>query len=907
MKDDLFDKLWRLIEKRAKIILVIMALLSVFFLSFVPSLSFKTDIRGFVPNNEMSKANQRVIDNFGETPRIHFILVKATNPSENVLTPSSLKEQYRVIQEISKIEGVDQTLSAADVVNILCKYEVDLVGGGAEYDETQGLDTADYDQIQARLDLLFDVLNGKYTELLNSMDLGITMFTNNSIDKVKGLIGLIFSEDFSLEDPHAHSTLIIINMNGSLENEELKDLTREIYSTAEDMESDLVNIKMSHTGEYQISTEVDVATRESMGVIVAAILLVIGTMLFISFRRISYVILPLVILLLATVWTYSTAYILGLKFSAMMAGVIPLIFGLGVDYPVHVSERYQEELAKGKDVSNSLRISLKHVGGAITICAISTAIGFFTNVVSDVGAVKVFGISCAIGTAYAFILTLFIYFPTRLLIDRKNNQPLLPNKLKKIEKEKSSAKTRKGKKSYPFISKIPYRFPILVVIAAIIITSASAVGAINLESKFDIKDFLPPEWESIQTEGDIFRDFEAGSYTLSFILIEGDDLATRESYENIYLTLENMKDDKNVVKTTIPNSSSEGGQTGDSELLLTESVPQLAALVYGIDPQVLKDANINTDGSLKPNCTDQDIKEYYDFLFTNETLTDPITDTSLSEHAATILHRNENGEYDATIIKIFVNARSSKECISLYEELKDDIPIGADDDYSVTGGMILNVATLLSLQEGQVKGTLICIAVIALILIFVYRRIGLGIITLIPVIMSLIWILGAMFALGMDINVLTVTVTSLGIGMGIDYAVHVSERFKRELKSYGMKKGIQETIGNLWRPLSVSSMTTVAGFCVLVLIPIPIMAQYGILCALSLVFSYTAAMFILPVALVYWAKWENRGKPEKGTRSGSKKDRIKKSEIGTVIHRRRNPDVKDIPDTTVTGHKVRKK
>lgn len=925
MKMTFMDFLGRFIEKRAPMILVVVILLSIFFVSLMPRLSFKTDIRGFLPDNPMSDANDRVMDYYGDAPSIHFLLVRSTNRDRNVLTPGSLKQQYRVIHGIRELDGVDETMSMADIVNILYQYNMNISGSGeVRVNESRNIGEArgekDYEEIQAKVDLMFGILNGTYGEdFLVMLKDKLPMFSESSLDNVRMLINLLFSRDFSLDEPRAEATIIIVNLNGSLANDELKELVTDIHSITDDMAEDLVDIELSHTGEYQITTEIDRATRDTMGLIVAAIFVVIAIMLFIGFRRASYVVLPLAILMLATVWTFGTAYLLGLKFSATMVGVIPLIFGLGVDYPVHVSERYQEELVKGKDISESLRTAMKHVGGAIAICAISTAIGFFSNVFSDVEPVRVFGITCAIGTSYAFLLTLFFYFPSRFILDKRSKKnPLLPHKLKKLEKQ---ARDSKKKIRHPFFTKLSYKRPIGITTVTIVITVLAVLGALDLESEFSMKDFLPEEWESIRTEEKIFELFQAGSYTQSFILVESDSVASTGVYGEVIDTVRNIEDDPNIV------SVSSGG---NDSMSLTEGVPRLAEMLHSLDPARLADFHIEPDGAMMDNCTDGDIAAFFDFVYDNTTEIEPLTGQTLGEHTRTLLHRNERGEYDSTVIRIYVNIRTSEDARLLHRDLKADVPGDSEADYFITGGMLLNIATLDSLQTGQIKATLITIAVIGLMLIIVYRRLSLGLIPLIPVLFSTTWIMGAMYVLGMSINVLTVTVTSLGIGMGVDYAVHVSERFREELADKKVNPSIRETIGNLWRPLSISSMTTIAGFSVLLLTPIPIMAQYGIICAFSLLFSYTAAMFLLPVVLVVWGrrregkeghKKDNGAGTGKGKGAGAEKGigRERGTEMngaggfkdGTVKIAASSQRTKSVTpvaggeQTTITGHRLR--
>ncbi|MDP7265383.1 MAG: MMPL family transporter, partial [Candidatus Thermoplasmatota archaeon] len=560
------------VERRAVPILIVILIISIFFFSMVPRISFKTDIRGFLPDNEMSQANARVMDYYGDAPSIHFILVKAINKEEDVLTPLSLKEQYKLVKSLKELDGVEETLSIADVVNILYQYRLDK-SGSMTINRSRNIsdaENASYEEIRTKLNLMFGILNGSYGEEIVSMfSDNFPMFSDNSLDNVKLLINLLFSKDFDLDDAHAKATIIIVNLDGGLSNDELKELARSIHERTDELQAELVTIELSHTGEYQIATEIDQATRDTMGVIVGAIFIVIAIMLYIGFRRGSYVILPLGILLLATVWTFGTAYIIGLKFSAVMVGVIPLIFGLGVDYPVHVSERYQEELGKGKKISIALKTAIKHVGGAIAICAISTAIGFFSNIISDVEPVRVFGITCAIGTSYAFILTLFFYCPARFLLDKRaKHNPLLPHKMKQLALE---AKSRVKKKKHTLFTKTSYKFPGSIAIMALVITALAVLGTFNLESEFSMKDFLPDDWESLKTEEKIFEMFEAGSYTQSFILVESNSVATTEVYNDIRETILRISDDSNIVSI----SSKDGDR-----LSLTEGIPRLVEMAH---------------------------------------------------------------------------------------------------------------------------------------------------------------------------------------------------------------------------------------------------------------------------------------------------------------------------------------
>jgi len=141
----------------------------------------------------------------------------------------------------------------------------------------------------------------------------------------------------------------------------------------------------------------------------------------------------------------------------------------------------------------------------------------------------------------------------------------------------------------------------------------------------------------------------------------------------------------------------------------------------------------------------------------------------------------------------------------------------------------------------------------ALVLMLVYRNFLLGLIAVVPVAISTIWMLGTMALLGISINVFTVMVTALTIGLGIDYSIHIIERFREERKKLSPHKSMQTTIERTGSAIFISAITTICGFAVLFLSPMPLTQHFGIITAATIVYSFGLAVFVLPILLVAWA------------------------------------------------------
>jgi len=110
---------------------------------------------------------------------------------------------------------------------------------------------------------------------------------------------------------------------------------------------------------------------------------------------------------------------------------------------------------------------------------------------------------------------------------------------------------------------------------------------------------------------------------------------------------------------------------------------------------------------------------------------------------------------------------------------------------------------------------------------------------------------GSMVILSLKWNVLTVMVTALSLGIGIDYAIHMWRRFEAERsRTEDVWEALEETISTTGVALVLSAGTTALGFLVLLLSPMPVVQQFGLVTALTVTFSLVLSIIVLPVLLM---------------------------------------------------------
>jgi predicted RND superfamily exporter protein len=490
-----------------------------------------------------------------------------------------------------------------------------------------------------------------------------------------------------------------------------------------------------------------------------------------------------------------------------------------------------------------MTVALAGVGTALALVTLTTATGFLSNLVSGVGPIRQFAVVSAVGIVAALVVFGAFVPALKVEVDR-----LLESR---GHDRRMAAFGTQGRFESLLGTIVAFarRTPWLVVGVALLATGAGALGATQVPNDFEQDDLLVDEGDVPSWTEDLPPAVQPANYTAQANLdyVEGAGFIYDGTFTQYLVrgdvtapdTLQRVERASDAVNDTdvvmvLPDQN-EG--TRNPMMVMNAVADRNASF-----DRVLTRADGDGDG-----VPDRNLERLYDAFY-----------DAAPDAAATMVAR-EDGEYTALRVKVPVNGTYSEQRITGEVRNASTALQGEGLTVTPTGQPIKNQAVAAQLLSTVQQGLLITLAVVLVILMLVYRRTeghpSLGAVTLAPIGMAVAWILGTMYLLGIPFNVMTALITSFTIGIGVDYAIHLSERYVQELHEQGEVAGALRTAvlgsGGAMLGSAITDISAVAVLAAAILVPLQ---QFGILTAITIAYSFVGAVVVLPALLVLWTR-----------------------------------------------------
>jgi predicted RND superfamily exporter protein len=145
-----------------------------------------------------------------------------------------------------------------------------------------------------------------------------------------------------------------------------------------------------------------------------------------SYRDPIDLLLGILALAMALIWTFGFMGIAVIPFSQLLIAIPPLLLAVGIDFGIHAINRYREERVQGRGIDESMRITTDQLLVAFFIVTGTTVFGFGSNVIGDLPPTRQFGIVAAVGITFAFLVSGIFLPAAKVSADRLRERYGLP-------------------------------------------------------------------------------------------------------------------------------------------------------------------------------------------------------------------------------------------------------------------------------------------------------------------------------------------------------------------------------------------------------------------------------------------------------------------------------------------------
>ena len=545
-----------------------------------------------------------------------------------------------------------------------------------------------------------------------------------------------------------------------------------------------------------------------MAVLAAALLMLL---LYLTFRRLTDVLLPLSVILLTLVWIYGLMGWAGLPFTVVSAIIGPLVLGISMGNLVHMMGRFYEETGSGQEPHQAAFTAVRTVGVAIFLACITTVFGFASFGFSDLDVLQDFGYMAAAGIGICFVFSV-TFLPALMSLREERRARRGAARPPWAMNIFSGGRERRVDRLLARVAGISQDNPRAVVTIYAVLVCACLLGTFRLTTTPDLRALAPQDIPSLQAQ---YKQEEIfGGQQQDVILLTGDVL-DRGALEAMHSFQEELAQSPHFG----PNATS-----SIAELIHDYRVQAGEAPEKGLFADGLPDDRAGAERDL----------EAIAGLF------GPQEGKLVSE------------DHRAALISVFSEGASSN---AVLEEKSRALEAAAADafgeaalSYQIGGITPLTTEMLGNLVPTQVKTSLLALFLSGLVLALIFRSPRYGLATLSVLVAGISVELGFLSLMNWTLDMMTVLIVSMIIGMGIDYGIHVTHRFLEEYRAggEGVAEALEATVTRMGRTLVASTISTAGAFLVIAFSRMQPIRRFGLITALSLTVSLLASLLVLP-------------------------------------------------------------
>lgn len=534
------------------------------------------------------------------------------------------------------------------------------------------------------------------------------------------------------------------------------------------------------------------------------VLIVIALALFLILKKLSRVLTTLFIVVASTLWAFALMSLLGIPLYSVSIMLPVMLVAIGVAYAIHLYGQVDQHRMEHPEepMAQVIEQAALIIGLPSLYAALTTIAGFIALLTSLVYPVKYFGLFTAFGVAVSWLLTMTLAPAMLMIMEKSAGKSALVGKTAPSATVTETAPV--GEHFADGVSRHP--FAVYAATAVVIALSLFGVSRVWINSSF-LSNF---EKDSAIVQTDAFVNRYFGGTSTVNIILDGDE-------DGVF-----KNPDVLTLMDTMQKAVEAHAMVGDSFSLAT----YLTQMNYAMNAESEKYRTIPDSAELTAQ-----------YLLLYEMSGDPdnlwkVVDPDFKSANVTVQLKSDD-------------SRTIREVVDAVESFRTKFgEYGVTVNFAGSGYKALVFSELI--LSGQLSSLLLSVAIVFLLTTLLFRNIVLGAISTIPVLISMAVNFGIMGLLNVPLTTSTALISSIAVGIGVDYAIHFISHYRRRIRETGDETdAARYSMSLTGKAVLLNAVTVISGFMVMVFSVFPPTRQVGLLVSLNMLVAFISTVTIM--------------------------------------------------------------
>ena len=566
--------------------------------------------------------------------------------------------------------------------------------------------------------------------------------------------------------------------------------------------------------------------------------------LWLTFRRPSGVAVPMLVVGFSILFTLAIMVVFEVPLNTITSALPVFLISIGVADGIHMFSEYRENRIEGLPREKAVCLMLDKLALPVTMTSITTAVGFLSLTVSDIVPIFTFGIFVAVGTLLAMVLSL-IFIPALLMV--------LPEKVSASQEGSGTDENlsrgvhqvnfmdRLFQKSLDVMTAWVLRNARPVLLAALAISAISIYGLSQVKVESSLESYFQADAPLVIANRAMEK--MSGSRTINIVITKSGEEEPWKNPDNLKVVEEFQEFLANEPR--VKRTLSLVDLIKRISYAFNENRKEFNRLPNGFEflesEEIFEENGQTEKRTVKREISGRDLIAQYLVLYENS--------------GGDVLSDVVDSEYLNLNLAVTISSNSTTEEEKLLQSIEDYAVRQFPQGFSMTSsGMVpINVATSNEVVTSQIRSLSGSILAVFLMLALIFRSVSRGLMGMIPLVFTVLFNFGVMGFFGVHLDIGTALVSSIVIGIGVDYSIHyLSSMFHELADGTELHDAISNTVRRSGKAITSNAVTVGFGFLALSVSEFLPLVTLSWMIWLTLNISALATMILIPALAVTW-------------------------------------------------------